>query len=188
MLELLEVILAYKCLPTIPEAYHNSNFQFVNFCVDAKVVLNWLVMKEVKAKSKFLRNKILEVKTFEDGLKENFKLPVHYSYVNTNQNPADLITKGVTYKKFVANLKFWLNGPEWLSNDFSKWTSYPMLSVSSDHQNKIITKCTVESLERSFIKVKDYSELNKLLRVIAYLFKPFCNKFGGDLHEKALNY
>ena len=63
-----------------------------------------------------------------------------------------------------------------------------MLSVSSDHRNKIITKCTVQSLERSFIKVKDYSELNKLLRVTAYLFKPFGNKFGGDPHEKALNY
>ena len=37
-----------------------------------------------------------------------------------------------------------------------------MSSVSSDHRNKIITKCTVQSLERSYIKVKDYSELNKL--------------------------
>ena len=73
MLELLGVILAYKYLPTILEAYHNINFQFVNFCVDAKVVLNWLVTKEVKAKYKFLRNRILEVNTFEDGLKENFK-------------------------------------------------------------------------------------------------------------------
>ena len=92
MLELLGVILAYKCLPTILEAYHNINFQFVNFCVDAQVVLNSLVTKEVKAKSKFLRNRMLEVKTFEDGLKENFKLPVHYSYVHTDQNPTDLIT------------------------------------------------------------------------------------------------
>ena len=138
--------------------------------------------KEVKAKSKFLRNRILEVKTFEDGLQENFKLPVHYSYVHTDQNHADLITKGVTYKKFVANLKFWLNGPEWLSNDFSKWPSYPMLSVSSDHRNKI----TKWSLERSFIKVKDYSELNKLLRVTAYCLSPFIISLREILTKRLL--
>ena len=188
MLELLGVILAYKCLPTILEAYHNIEFKFVNFCVDAQVVLNWLVTKEVKAKSKFLRNRILELKTLEDGLQENFSLPVHYSYVNTSHNPADLITKGLTFKKFSANLKFWQNGPEWLSNDFSNWPSYPMLSVSSDHRNKIITKCAIQPMEKPFIQVKNYSDLNKLLRVTAYVFKPFCNKLGGDPHRKAIEY
>ena len=47
------VILAFKFLPTILEAHNYIQFQFINICVDAQVVLNWLITKEPKVKSKF---------------------------------------------------------------------------------------------------------------------------------------
>ena len=52
--EFLGVILAFKCLPRILEAYNNIQFQSINICVDAQVVLNWLITKETKVKSKFV--------------------------------------------------------------------------------------------------------------------------------------
>ena len=67
-LELMGVVLALKCLPTPMETYSNIQFQFVNICVDAEVVLNWIITKEPKVKSKFIRNRILEV----DELKSEF--------------------------------------------------------------------------------------------------------------------
>ena len=42
------VILALKCLPILIETYKNIQFQFINVCVDAQVVLNWLITKESK--------------------------------------------------------------------------------------------------------------------------------------------
>ena len=47
------VILALKCLPALIETY--KNIQFINVCVDAYVVLNWLITKESKVKSKFVK-------------------------------------------------------------------------------------------------------------------------------------
>ena len=52
--EFLGVILAFKCLPRILEAYDNIQFQSINICVDAQVVLKWLITKETKLKSKFV--------------------------------------------------------------------------------------------------------------------------------------
>ena len=60
-LELMGVILALKCLPTLIETYENIQFQFIDACVDAHVVLNWLITKESKVKSKFIKNRISEV-------------------------------------------------------------------------------------------------------------------------------
>ena len=55
------VILALKCLLTLIETYKNIQFQFINVCVDAQVVLNWLITKERKVKSKFVKNRISEL-------------------------------------------------------------------------------------------------------------------------------
>ena len=54
-LELMREILALKCLPTLIETYKNIQFQFINVCVNAQVVLNWLITKESKIKSKFVK-------------------------------------------------------------------------------------------------------------------------------------
>ena len=111
-LELMGVVLALKCLPTLTETYSNIQFQFVNICVDAQVVLNWIrpITKEPKVKSKFVRNRILEVDELKSEFVNEFKVPVKY-YVHTEQNPVDLLTRGLSYNKFLENRKFWLEGP-----------------------------------------------------------------------------
>ena len=87
------VILAFKCLPTILEAHSNIQFQFVNICVDAQVVLNWVITRETKVKSKFVRNRALEVDSLKNEIIKDFHLPVVYHYVNTLENPADIDNK-----------------------------------------------------------------------------------------------
>ena len=46
------------------ENYSTIQFQFVNICVDAQVLLNWIITKDPKVESKFIRSRILEA----DGL------------------------------------------------------------------------------------------------------------------------
>ena len=96
------VILAFKYLPTILETYSNIQFQFINICVDAQVVLNWLITRETKVKSKFVRNRVLEVDSLKNEIIKDFQLPVVYHYVNTLENPADMITRGRSYNKYLS--------------------------------------------------------------------------------------
>lgn len=139
------VILAFKCLPIILEAYNNIQFQFINISVDAQVVLNWLLTKEPKVKSKFVRNRVLEADSLKSEITKEYKLPVVYHYVNTEENPADLITRGLSYNKYLSKLKFWLEGPGWLTSDFEKWPQYPLLSISPEYKYQISTACTSQA-------------------------------------------
>ena len=44
-----------------------------------------------------------------------------FKYVNTSDNPVDLITRGITLDKFRSELQFWLTGPEWLIGENINW-------------------------------------------------------------------
>ena len=137
------VILDVKCLPTLLEAHSNIQFQFINICVDAQVVLNWLITRETKVKSKFVRNRVLDVDSLKNEIIKDFQLPVVYHYVNTLEIPADMITRGLSYNKYLSKIKFWLEGPVWLTNDFENWPHFPLLSISSNHKCRVSTSCTL---------------------------------------------
>ena len=131
------VILALKCLPTLIETYKNIQFQFINVCVNAQVVLNWLITKESKVKSKFVKNRISEVNGLIKALEDEFKMPIMLKYVHTNQNPADMLTRGISHDKYLQNRNLWLKGPSWLTNEFKDWPKYPLMSISPVHKSKV---------------------------------------------------
>ena len=97
-LELMGVVLALKCIFSIMEAHSSMQIQFVNICVDAQVVLNWLLTKDPKVKSKFVRNRVLESNQLMNKIKEKFKIPLSLRYIKSEQKPADLVTKGISYQ------------------------------------------------------------------------------------------
>ena len=45
-------------------------------------------------------------------LKEEKFLSVKFRHVHTDQSPADLLTRGMTFEKFQQNLRLWFLGPE----------------------------------------------------------------------------
>ena len=189
-LELMAVILALKCLPTILEAYNNIQIQFVNICVDAQVVLNWLLTKDTKVKSKFLKNRVSEAEGLKSEINKKFKMPVAYHYVNTEHNPADLITKGLTYSKYLEKIKFWLEGPQWLTNDYQLWPQYPLLSIAPSLKSKICTACTSQTpkINTGILNINKYSSYEDLLKCTTYLFKFLSKIKDCNPKKKALEY
>ena len=148
------------------EAYNNIRFQFVNICVDAQVVLNWLITKEPKVKSKFVRNRVFEVDGLACEFTRKFKLPIMYRYVKTDQNPADLVTRGVSYNKYLSTMSLWMKGPEWLSNDLDNWPKYPLMSVSPDHKMSMNSSCMMKTtkVNTGIVNIDRFSSMNKLLK------------------------
>ena len=62
-------------------------------------------------------NFVLFADIHKEITKLNKSIHVKFNYVNTNDNPADLITRGVSLDKFKAQFLFWLHGPSWLVGD-----------------------------------------------------------------------
>ena len=100
-LELLATYLALKCLKPVLKIFHNVIVNNVYVAVDAQVVLSWIVTKKLALKKNvFVKKRIQDISMMEKGLRSEFGLDIHYRYIATAENPADLLTRGLTMKKF----------------------------------------------------------------------------------------
>ena len=96
----------------------------------------------------------------------------------------------MTYSKYLGKIKFWLEGPQWLTNDYQLWSQYPLLSIAPSQKGKICTACTSQppKINTDIININKYSSFEGLLKCTTYLFK-FLNKIKGcDPKKKALEY
>ncbi|HWI50021.1 MAG TPA: A17 family peptidase, partial [Rummeliibacillus sp.] len=189
-LELMGVILALKCLPNILEAYSNIYFEFINIAVDSQVVLSWLLTRQTKVKSKFLKNRINEMDGLITSISKKYKVNVYYKYVNTAENPGDFLTRGLTFKKFKEIFALWYHGPVWLTNDLDNWPKYPMLSVPQESLPLLMVNVNI--LENTCISILDlskYSCYRKVLRITAWIFKWLSKiKVNVDYQQKSVRY
>ena len=97
------------------------------------------------------------------------------SIVNTNDNPADLITRGVSLNKFKAQFLFWLHGPSWLVSEALQWPASELGCLSADSPMLVLNNAVVISpvgfAGSAMIGLERFSSLAKLLRVVTYVFR-----------------
>ena len=94
-----------------------------------------------------------------------------YLYILTMQKRQRILR---TFIEFNENLK-WVSGPESISDDISSWPKYELLSVPSDVITTLVHAQMTRIIEEELITVKNFSDTNKLRRVMSYVFK-FCFK------------
>src|ERR1700755_2261405 len=156
-LELMAVVLAFKCLPNILSSFEDIKFKFLNFVVDAQVVLTWLLTNNPKSKSKMVKNRLKDIELAKTEIISEFKVPIFFRYTDTNSNPADLLTKGISFKKFNELKHFWEHGPPFLSNNFADWPVHDLLNIPPECKAKLSVNCSsVNSIDD-----KDVYEIEK---------------------------
>jgi hypothetical protein len=70
---------------------------------DSQIVLHWI--QTSKQKKRFVENRVQEIKELTNT--RNWK------YCPTNENPADLLTRGISAKQYSCN-DLWISGPTWI--------------------------------------------------------------------------
>ncbi|VIP00155.1 Uncharacterized protein BM_BM17149 [Brugia malayi] len=115
---------------------------------------------------RFVQNRIEEIR------KSNFEL----NYIPSDQNPADIATKGVSPLK-LQNCKQWWKGPRWLELKKSEWPKCKLRYSGNDEFAEAIalnlTKMT-QTFKRNiieFIDVCRFSSWTKLVRVTVWTFR-----------------
>ena len=95
---------------------------------------------------------------------------VKFNYVNTNDNPADLITRGMSLDKFKAQFLFWLLVPSWLSGEALQWPASELGCLSADSRmlvlNNAVVISPVDFASSAIVELERFSSLVKLLRVV----------------------
>ena len=110
-LELMGAILGLRLtqsLLTVLEA----PMQSVTFYSDSTDVL-WWIRGRGKDFRPFVANRICEIQMFTE--------PSQWQHVFTDENPADLCTRGATPSE-LADSPLWWDGPDWVTKDFKEWS------------------------------------------------------------------
>ena len=185
-LELLSAFLAIKCLDTIIKSL-NANIIDINICVDAQIVLSWILTGRVKSKNIFANNRVKEISNLRNDIKLKYNLDVKFKYIPTEDNPADLLTRGISFKDFKSKFEFWLHGPKFLSTSPFQWPIRTLGCLSE--KDKLLTCNAVINHKLPLLPVERFSNVNKLYRVTAYVFKfiKLCRKVKTSIQNEIVN-
>lgn len=156
---------------------------------DSQIVLHWL--HSHKMLKQFIASRVKEItKLFP---------PVTWRYCPTTDNPADLLTRGISATSLETST-LWKYSPTWLTNN-TKWpvwnhTEVLQLQVNTtDNKAQDVTENKVTQTLGLYhiITVSNYNNLDKLLAVTAYTFRFITNtkqtavKHTGPLSTQELN-
>lgn len=115
------IFLALKGLPIILD-----NCKGVPPCmlceeIDVQVVISWVLSQSMTNKSIFARNRLKDILQMSVALEDKYGIKSTLRYVTTTENLADLITRGLSLKRFLLSLDFWCHGPSWLRIGVLPW-------------------------------------------------------------------
>ncbi|GFU58566.1 integrase catalytic domain-containing protein [Trichonephila clavipes] len=112
----------------------------------------------------FVSNRISEIQENTD--------PASWRHCSCKQNPADVLTRGLTGKELINFEKRW-HGPEWLKDSENLWSKLEgfesMDSETVELKSSLIVNLTIT--HQRIIDPDKYSSLLKLLRITAYIFR-----------------
>ncbi|XP_043496405.1 uncharacterized protein LOC122520381 [Polistes fuscatus] len=131
-----------------------TSFSTLHCWSDSQIVLAWL-RRPASDLKEFVRNRVSSIRELVPD--------ASWAYVPTDQNPADLCSRGLFPKDF-SNNTFWWNGPNWLSLPASDWPD------SELRGNFIVSELKRPSVMSNVARVDNhiierFSKLNRLLRV-----------------------
>ncbi|KAJ8979781.1 hypothetical protein NQ317_007689 [Molorchus minor] len=132
----------------------------VVYWCDSTVVLGWLRTAPNLLQT-FVANRVVAIQELSY---------VHYwRHVPTTDNPADHVSRGVNPNS-LQSLDIYWSGPAWLRENESHWPVLPVSQYELPELRKAVFShgTTIESTPFSF---KNYSNLTKLERIIAYCMR-----------------
>lgn len=139
----------------------------VVFWTDSMIVLGWLKMLPVKLNT-FVRNRVAEIIDKTD--------PYTWRHVPTNDNPADLLSRGVDANDMQSS-NIWWSGPTFLQQDSCSWPCTPgstddlpeLPELKMNVSLHINVDC--ENTNEGIIDFKRFSNFMRLQRTIAYVLR-----------------
>jgi len=101
-----------------------------------------------------------------------------WSYCQTGENPADLLTRGMNHD--VLNDTLWKKGPSWITEKpkWPQWKQTEVLHLQTELTEELIDdrEVTMSPEEtphglHKVLKISNFSSLTRLLRITAYILR-----------------
>lgn len=172
-LELCGAVLLAKLVKAVLQGT-DIKFSEVRYWTDSSIVLCWLA-REPPSWTTFVANRVAEVQALTLGNQ--------WGHVTSEQNPADLVSRGTDCDSLRTNALWW-EGPHWLALEREQWPQSYIPDVNIIPEQKLIKHAFVAT---DFSKIFDrFSNFNRLLRTISYCVR-FVNILKASRSKQALN-
>ena len=163
-LELLGALIGARLGNCLSKILSLSNVK-CNFWTNSMITIHW-IKSTAKQWKPFVANRVAEI--------QSLTLPENWRHCKGKENPADHGTRGLNSETLAVD-KLWWNGPSWLhSADLTsaEEINTPLPTGECIAQNQVLEDSEdVCSVTEPILKLKNYSSLNKLLRVTAWVMR-----------------
>ena len=167
-LELLAAKLSLEGLFSLLSCFNNVNNIYLG--VDAQIILAWLT--SITTKNVYTSNRIKDTLKFIADLSQNYNLNVQLKYVPTAFNPADLLTRGLTFHQFQEHLEFWLKGPQFIRTGGDiLWPSADLRCLSEASRTIVCASLDAPVSSPPLVSFQKFSKLPKLLNTVKFVIK-----------------
>ncbi|XP_071580238.1 uncharacterized protein [Temnothorax nylanderi] len=166
-LELLAALILARLADKVQRSI-NISFDDISYWTDSRTVLGWLRMQPNRLQV-FVSHRVAEIQNLTDCNK--------WRHVPTKENPADLLSRGLSLD-LLAQSKLWWHGPCFLLKEDREWPVMPILEANTLEVKR--TLCTLSSTDSPIFKFT--ANLNHLIRIMAYCKRFIDNCKRRDKH------
>ncbi|KAJ8911218.1 hypothetical protein NQ315_014930 [Exocentrus adspersus] len=159
-----------------------NKFRIHLWC-DSTVTLSWIKAVPHSLKT-FVANRVQQIQEHTE--------PHFWHYVQTSQNPADLVSRGL-HPSQISNASLWWSGPSWLAMPQSHWPISNLISLGDLPECKPSTVTMLGTPVCDVIDFRRFSSLSRLKRATAYCLRFIhnCrtrkNRLSGNLTTSELS-
>jgi len=165
-LELNAALLLSRLISVVKRALR-VEIESIHLWSDSTITLCWINTPPSNLRT-FVANRVAEIQELTDT--------TWWYYVPSGDNPADIISRGMSLERLLLQNKWW-NGPSWLRSK-SEWpTQNRELPEEIPEQKRLVMVSALKqseaedlSLQRNKL-LRKFSSISKLQRVIAYCFR-----------------
>lgn len=165
-LELTGAVLACRLAEKVKTSL-TFNFNRCFYWSDSTITLSWIKASPDRWK-KFVANRV--------GVIQNKSNIEDWFHVKSQDNPADLISRGISAESLINNV-FWFEGPHWLKLPQSCWPQSDIIVNQEIPEQRVQVNLGVTRNDWDIFA--RYSNLVKLQRVVA-----LCKRFIFNLRHK----
>ena len=164
-LELTSLQLGTQFASYLVNILRDFNVERVCVWTDSEVALQWV--RNNNSKLPYVRNRVANIREIGSAFQ--------FFHVASAENPADLVTRGITFKHF-SNSQIWFSGPKWLTYP-DEWPIQKFNVLVCEIVSEVVPD--LPSVD-PILDYTEYSSLNKLFRVTKYVFK-YIQVFSSQL-------